>query len=427
MISNFDDSILNHLSHISLAFDYKFPKFLEPLTDAYWMSKYERIAQAARVFIDEYWKKAQLNGFGVNILDDIIMVIVVFRFLILALRYNLRTSLIITASSTAAAWLWYNNFITLLFLYEHALYKNALTFRLGVDATQIRRAGEGRVASSEFGIRITNPFGILSHAIRYGSKYGDYRIDPISMIVANILDSDFVPQFIKRQLDSFYYLFYRELIPLSVSLTRKTVKFLTGYLTYMGIVRVGKNVCPYIIRWHWTFVYLLSFIQIYFLYVIQRANEYSVLQIYPQIVAAKEFGLYMPRQEFEMKIIYLMCFSFIIAHLCFVLYGMFHALVGQYFYIPFFTENIELHVGPRNKNSIYSGGYTAWQDEAEKPRGIIPKFWYGWFGRGTLKPNFLIRLINYFIFFPIYLLAKKIFNIVKKFVDRIWWYIWWRL
>jgi hypothetical protein len=30
--------------------------------------------------------------------------------------------------------------------------------------------------------------------------------------------------------------------------------------------------------------------------------------------------------------------------------------VGQYFYVPFFVENTELHIGPRPKNSIYSGG-----------------------------------------------------------------------
>ena len=106
---------------------------------------------------------------------------------------------------------------------------------------------------------------------------------------------------------------------------------------------------------------------------------------------------------------------------------MFHALIGQYFYIPFFTENIELHIGPRNKNSIYSGGYTAWQDEDEKPRGIIPKFWYGWFGRGTLEPNFIIRLIDYFIFFPIYLIVRRLLRTIRNFADWVWWNIWWRL
>jgi hypothetical protein len=48
---------------------------------------------------------------------------------------------------------------------------------------------------------------------------------------------------------------------------------------------------------------------------------------------------------------------------------MLHALCGQYFYIPFFTENVELHIGERNKLDKYSGGYTAWQDEKLNSNG----------------------------------------------------------
>jgi hypothetical protein len=44
--------------------------------------------------------------------------------------------------------------------------------------------------------------------------------------------------------------------------------------------------------------------------------------------------------------------------------------VGQYFYFPFFVENTELHIGPRPRDSIYSGGYTAWQDSQEKERNF---------------------------------------------------------
>jgi hypothetical protein len=48
------------------------------------------------------------------------------------------------------------------------------------------------------------------------------------------------------------------------------------------------------------------------------------------------------------------------------------------------VENTELHIGPRPKNSIYSGGQTAWQDKKqESVQRRIPKIWYGWFGSGT--------------------------------------------
>ena len=45
-----------------------------------------------------------------------------------------------------------------------------------------------------------------------------------------------------------------------------------------------------------------------------------------------------------------------------------------------------MHIGPRPKNSIYSGGQTSWQDSEEKDKNfnrVIPKLWYGWFGSGT--------------------------------------------
>ena len=90
-------------------------------------------------------------------------------------------------------------------------------------------------------------------------------------------------------------------------------------------------------------------------------------------------------------------------HLGLIFFGLFHAIWGQYFYFPFIVENTELHIGPRPKNSIYSGGDTAWQDEKETNiKRFLPKFWYGWFGSGTtenrniFKPliNFVLKIIK---------------------------------
>jgi hypothetical protein len=47
----------------------------------------------------------------------------------------------------------------------------------------------------------------------------------------------------------------------------------------------------------------------------------------------------------------------------FIIFGLFHAIWGQYFHSIF--ENTELHIGPL---SIYSGGQTAWQDPEEKKK-----------------------------------------------------------
>jgi hypothetical protein len=39
----------------------------------------------------------------------------------------------------------------------------------------------------------------------------------------------------------------------------------------------------------------------------------------------------------------------VLVHIGFIIFGLFHAIWGQYFYIPFFVENTELHIGPTNK------------------------------------------------------------------------------
>jgi hypothetical protein len=94
--------------------------------------------------------------------------------------------------------------------------------------------------------------------------------------------------------------------------------------------------------------------------------------------------------------------TIVLSHFAFVLFGLFHAIWGQYFYIPFFVENTELHIGPRPTESIYSGGQTAWQDSKEKQKNfnrLVPKLWYGWFGRGTEGKN-------------------KIGNMIKKFLNK---------
>jgi hypothetical protein len=76
----------------------------------------------------------------------------------------------------------------------------------------------------------------------------------------------------------------------------------------------------------------------------------------------------------------------VLTHIGLIIFGLFHAIWGQYFYVPFFVENTELHIGLRPTDSVYSGGYTSWQNKKEKEKNLnrfFPKVWYGWFGRGT--------------------------------------------
>jgi hypothetical protein len=91
-----------------------------------------------------------------------------------------------------------------------------------------------------------------------------------------------------------------------------------------------------------------------------------------------------PNLLFQMNLATFLLVFCVIVHLGSLFFGLFHAICGQYFYFPFLVENTELHIGPRPKNSIYSGGQTAWQDEKQSNLQLrVPKLWYGWFGSGT--------------------------------------------
>ena len=118
------------------------------------------------------------------------------------------------------------------------------------------------------------------------------------------------------------------------------------------------------------------------------------------------------------NLFFYICFTIIIIHLSFLLFSMLHALCGQYFYIPFFTENVELHIGERNKLDKYSGGYTAWQDEKTLSNGQFKlKLWYGWFGRGTNNEGDIIptviRYIKKLITMPFVSIWKLFKNFTK--------------
>jgi len=354
-----------------------------------------------RLVIEGYWEKIRDTGLGLSEIDDIIIVIVLIRLIVLTFRYNIFTGFVITCISMVAGYLWYSTFISTLFVYENALYKNALTFRLGVDANQIRRMMQAKVMSSSYQIRLTNPIGVLIYAVGNGCVYEGHRIDPISMIMVNLPE-----EFPKHEwIEGTYYLFYRKIIPVTTRAVLDFVDTFTSYAVYTLVTRVNKRYCPYLIRWHWTLLIIMKFFEPYITFLIYRINDYAYNIVEPRLLTLKEYGLSVTQTTFEMDVLDYVCFTIIAVHLTFLLFAMLHALCGQYFYLPFITENVELHIGERNKLDKYSGGYTAWQDEKLATGAQFrPRFWYGWFGRGTKSDISITSNI------------KKIFVIILKFI-----------
>jgi hypothetical protein len=194
----------------------------------------------------------------------------------------------------------------------------------------------------------------------------------------------------KSKIFPLYYNVYNKIIPKIYGICSKFWNQLSGVAAYAVITRIGKKYCPYLVRWHWTFLLIIGMVEQIFIYFIYRVSYFQSYVLIPQIEIIPETEFYSGYTDMNLSLqisfLNVIIACIVISHIGLILFGLFHAIWGQYFYIPFFVENTELHIGPRPKNSIYSGGKTSWQDRKEKEKNLdrlLPKLWYGWFGRGT--------------------------------------------
>lgn len=352
---------------------------------------------------DRLWQQIQ-DGLTLADIENILFFIVFLRFLILAIRYNLKTSFYITCIGIFAGYLWYRHLIDLIAMYRSMLIKLPYLHNLGIDAVQLQSASRQRVLNDlKLGENIHwyNPGQLIYYSFIKGivstdSKTGlKYYIDPISMFIANLKESE------RANILPIYYKVYNQIIPQVFEGVSKFWTQLSGIAAYAVITRIGKRYCPYLVRWHWTFLLIIGFIEQILIYFCYRISYFQLNVLIPQaesLAGSESQRLILQVNLLNGVLAFIICF-----HLGLILFGLFHAIWGQYFYFPFFVENTELHIGPRPKNSIYSGGKTAWQDEKEKNiERVFPKLWYGWFGRGTQKIYAFQNLI------------KNIKNIIRK-------------
>lgn len=362
-----------------------------------------------RLIIEGLWDKIQ-DGLTLADIENVLFFILFIRFIILALRYNLKTSFYITCIGLFAGYLWYRHLIDLISMYRSVLLKLPFLHKLGMDAVQLRSLHRQMVLTDlKLGENAHwyNPGQVLYYAFIKGIVHVDpetglrYYIDPISMAISNLKEptqSNILP---------LYYKIYNKIVPKIFDICSKFWNQLSGVAAYAVITRIGKRYCPYLIRWHWTFLLIIGMVEQIFIYFIYRVYYFQTFVIIPQ---TKSYANYVDSNlVLQVNILNGIIACVVLAHIGFILFGLFHAIWGQYFYIPFFVENTELHIGPRPTTSIYSGGYTSWQDPDEKQKNLnrlLPKIWYGWFGRGT-KGKSQFPLLN-----SIYRLIKKI---IKKF------------
>jgi len=356
-----------------------------------------------RIIIQGLWDKIQ-DGLTLADIENVLFFILFLRFVILAVRYNLKTSFYITCIGLFAGYLWYRHLIDLISMYRSVLLKLPFLHRLGMDAVQLRSLHRQMVLTDlKLGENAHwyNPGQILYYAFTKGIINVDletglrYYIDPISMAISNLQEPA------KSNVFPIYYNVYNKIIPKIYDICSKFWTQLSGVAAYAVITRIGKRYCPYLVRWHWTFLLIIGLIEQIFIYFIYRVYYFQTFVLIPQ---TKVYPNYVdPSLILQINILNAVIACVVLTHIGFIIFGLFHAIWGQYFYLPFFVENTELHIGPRPTTSIYSGGQTSWQDPKEKEKNLnrlFPKLWYGWFGRGT-KNNFqlsnnLTRLIKKF-------------------------------
>ena len=307
------------------------------------------------------------DGLTLADIENILFFILFIRFIILAIRYNLKTSFYITSIGLFAGYLWYRHLIDLISMYRSILIKLPYLNKLGIDAVQLRSMSRQMVLTDlKLGDNVHwyNPGQLIYYAFTKGIINVNpetglrYYVDPVSMIISNLKETD------QANVLPIYYKIYNKIIPQIFEACSKFWTQLSGIAAYAVITRIGKRYCPYLIRWHWTFLLIIGFIEQILIYFVYRVSYFQTTILIPQTQVSTT---YLDQNLILQVNILNGLIAFIITlHIGLVFFGLFHAIWGQYFYFPFLVENTELHIGPRPKNSIYSGGNTAWQDEKEK-------------------------------------------------------------
>ena len=364
-----------------------------------------------KLMIEGLWEKIQ-DGFTLADIENVLFFILFIRFVILALKYNLKTSFYITCIGLFAGYFWYRHLIDLVSMYRSVLLKLPFLHKLGMDAVQLRSLrGQMVLTDLKLGENAHwyNPGQVLYYAFTKGITNIDpetgfrYYIDPISMIISNLQESN------KVNILPLYYKIYNSLVPKIFEICSKFWSQLSGIAAYILITRLGKRYCPYLVRWHWTFLLIIGMVEQIFVYFIHRVYYFQTFVLLPQTKSILNDSNENLILQIKFLNVFITCV--VLAHIGFIIFGLFHAIWGQYFYVPFFVENTELHIGPRPTSSIYSGGQTAWQDPTEKQKvlnRLIPKLWYGWFGRGTKNRwNFMNSLKIIF---------RKAVKVIKKII-----------
>jgi len=208
-----------------------------------------------RLIIEGLWEKIQ-DGLTLADIENVLFFILFIRFVILAIRYNLKTSFYITCIGLFAGYLWYRHLIDLISMYRSVLLKLPFLNKLGMDAVQLRSLHR-QMALTDLklgeNVHWYDPGKVIYYAFTKGIVNVDsetglrYYIDPVSMVISNVQEPN------QANILPLYYKIYNKIVPKIFQICSKFWNQLSGVAAYAVITRIGKRYCPYLVRWHWTF------------------------------------------------------------------------------------------------------------------------------------------------------------------------------
>lgn len=300
------------------------------------------------------------SGIGMTQFESLFTIILTIRFLISAVRYNIRTSLLITGITAAATYLWYRHIIDLGLFYEFLLVRLKFTLRFGVDIQNFAVETEQELELLSW----IDPLGLLAYTFDRASDGDRFLIDPISMIFSVMPKGP--DGMVKGMTDNIYYFIYRDLVPSLIYCGKELYLLLGDTMLYSYVTRVNKKWCPYFVRWHWTMLLSFEICEQPVVEFVERSTLYLEDVLLPIIdplywdIDEPDIFVNLSMYHFQYDFLLILNIIIMLAHFSVYFYALFHAIFGQYFYIPFLTVNVDLHCGFKPETK-YSGGNVKWQ------------------------------------------------------------------
>jgi hypothetical protein len=113
-----------------------------------------------------------------------------------------------------------------------------------------------------------------------------------------------------------YYKIYNKIIPKIYDICSKFWTQLSGVAAYAVITRIGKRYCPYLVRWHWTFLLIIGMVEQIFIYFIYRVYYFQTFVLIPQ---TKSYGNYIdPSLVLQINILNGVIACIVLAHIGFI-------------------------------------------------------------------------------------------------------------